>query len=294
MESDKEPTPQEIQAVYSKANSSPEELSSVRALKISEQFLGKPYKGGPCGEGSSGNFEPKPQACLTSFDCTTYVEAVLALAISRDQGPNCSDSFWKIFREIKYCDSKEISYKNRNHFVEIHWCANQNKKGFLKDLTLSLFPEAPEQTKWINTDSWIGDKITALKEDPNIPDEEKTKKLEELQKASPNFSNESQKGALRYIPLSELTKSEIIEKIKAEKILVFNLVKDKHTKNPKIPVMVSHQGFIVEKQGVLYIRHASPAKDAMSVVDVPFETYISERMKDTTWPTLGFNLQKIQ
>ena len=54
-----------------------------------------------------------------------------------------------------------------------------------------------------------------------------------------------------------------------------------------IPVIVGHQGFIYAKDGVLFVRRASMNK---VVGDIALNDYVGERMKDTTWPTMGFNI----
>lgn len=288
------PSPKEIYEVRAASSVNQELSATQRALKISERFLGKPYKGDVCGEGESGIYDKDPQSCFTSFDCTTYVEAVLALARSSGETEtSCSADFWKNLRDIKYCDGSEPTFKNRNHFVEIQWCNNLNKKGYLKDVTVELFPEAPERRKWINTDTWIGDKISSIKANADLSDEEKEAQILELQKISPNFADKEQLGKLNYIPLSSLLAPEMQTKLKAETLLVFNLIKNEHSKTSKIPVMVSHQGFLINKDGVLFIRHASPSKGSEGVRDVPFNEYVKDRMGDAVWPTLGFNFQRL-
>jgi hypothetical protein len=83
-----------------------------RILGISERLLGRPWVGGVCGEGKTGKADPDPMFCLDRFDCTTFVETVLASAFvkTRVGDPSigelrCSDQFLYHYKEIKYCNS---------------------------------------------------------------------------------------------------------------------------------------------------------------------------------------------
>src|SRR5690606_15015605 len=82
-----------------------------RAIKISEKFFGRPFAWGPWGEGDAGSYEPSPLTRFDKFDCTTYVEAVLGLAFTKQAGGY--EDFMATFIGIKYCDEKNICYPNR-------------------------------------------------------------------------------------------------------------------------------------------------------------------------------------
>src|SRR5690606_32543867 len=51
-----------------------------RVDKLSSIFLGSDYVGDPLGEGESGVYDRDPLYRFDAFDCTTYVETVLALS----------------------------------------------------------------------------------------------------------------------------------------------------------------------------------------------------------------------
>ena len=53
-----------------------------RILKIGEVFLGRPYVRGALGEGPDGRFDKNPLFRFDCFDCLTYVNTVLALALA--------------------------------------------------------------------------------------------------------------------------------------------------------------------------------------------------------------------
>src|ERR1035437_2644460 len=48
--------------------------------QVSAALLGKPYQLGPLGEGKFGAEDPDPLYRLDAFDCTTFIETVMANA----------------------------------------------------------------------------------------------------------------------------------------------------------------------------------------------------------------------
>jgi len=78
-------------------------------------FLGRPYISNPLSEG-----EPSPRIRFDGFDCMTYVETILSLAISEKSGlvlPNLD--------KIRYKNG-EVSFHTRNHFVCADWLENNS------------------------------------------------------------------------------------------------------------------------------------------------------------------------
>ncbi|MGB0454181.1 MAG: N-acetylmuramoyl-L-alanine amidase-like domain-containing protein [Bacteriovoracaceae bacterium] len=262
-----------------------------RAMKFSKHFLKRPYQGGPCGEGVDGDYEPKPLSDFSVFDCVTYVEAVMALSFASNAAE--FSQFSGELKNIKYCDSEFVCYANRNHFTSLHWIPNAIEKGYLEDITLEVFADSPERMKWIRVNEWYGDKAEALLNAEESFLGENQAKLDELNFESAN-TKETSLARLHYVPLKNLLTEEVQELIKKEKMIVFNMIKNEFTKPSvgDVKVIVGHQGFIVEVNGELVIRHAS--RGAGKVDQVSLDDYVSKRMKDTTWPTLGFHLMRIK
>lgn len=274
--------------------------TSERALEASRLLLGKPYFLGPQGEGANGDVDKKPISTFQQLDCTTYVESVLALAFTPPKSASGETDYRFFLKDIKYSDPNEVSFVNRNHFPELHWIPNSEKKQYLKDVTLEIDPTAPERIEWIDLDGWFTNQAKAFADQIRVleagSDADKKQKISELEgkiaglnRASPN-KKVTPLGRVRYVPLTALLTKSVQDKIKTEKILVFNLVKNEHTLKD-LNLIISHQGFVIERDGKLYFRHASRGTQTL---DIPFENYIQERLKDTVWPTLGFNLMRIQ
>ncbi|HXG66770.1 MAG TPA: N-acetylmuramoyl-L-alanine amidase-like domain-containing protein [Blastocatellia bacterium] len=93
---------------------------------ISAQFLGLPYVVNPLGGGPD---EPEIfTVSLSGFDCVTYIETALALALARD---------WKDFpgllRSIRY-ENGQVDWSCRNHYM-VDWAENNQAAGFIVNVT---------------------------------------------------------------------------------------------------------------------------------------------------------------
>jgi cell wall-associated NlpC family hydrolase len=91
---------------------------------ISGMFMGRPYVECPLG-GSPGGREPF-RAGLDGFDCVTYIESVLALAVSRD-----SNDFADQLCRIRYVNGV-LDWSARNHYMT-GWIRENVRSGLLID-----------------------------------------------------------------------------------------------------------------------------------------------------------------
>lgn len=88
---------------------------SHRTAAASRALLGRPYLLGPLGEGDTLLGEGKPRLRLDSFDCVTYLETSLALAMSRD-----STEVLGHMDSVRYRQGN-VAWRERNHFMESEW-----------------------------------------------------------------------------------------------------------------------------------------------------------------------------
>ena len=116
-----------------------------RIDRVSARLLGRPYLANPLG-GGPGRPEAL-RASLAGFDCVTYVETVLAVALSRD-----ADEFLHTLRRIRYRGGRP-SWSTRNHYMT-GWARANAALGIVRDLarkpetvvrhrTLSVVPGIP-------------------------------------------------------------------------------------------------------------------------------------------------------
>ncbi|RMG50411.1 MAG: DUF1460 domain-containing protein [Acidobacteria bacterium] len=121
---------------------------SERLNIVSGQFLGSPYIVHPL-VGSADTPEVFTIS-LTGFDCVTYVETVLALALS-DTVPQFIDTV----RHLRYQGGR-VGWRTRNHYM-IDWIAHNVRQGFIVNLSegrgtvnktrvLSTIPDLPSRS----------------------------------------------------------------------------------------------------------------------------------------------------
>lgn len=97
-----------------------------RIEAISRRFLGNPYREGPL-VGSKSAREVFTMS-LVGFDCVTYVENVLSLALASDQ-----KTFVETLRRIRYAGGV-IDWEHRNHYMTT-WIRNNEREGLVHDRT---------------------------------------------------------------------------------------------------------------------------------------------------------------
>lgn len=104
-------------------------LTLIKSLSFKDKllfwantFLEKPYISQPLGEG-----EDAPRFRFDGFDCMTYVETCLALAMSEWSG-----EILKNLDRIRYRDGK-VGFHERCHFVSADWLPNNRSFLKLKD-----------------------------------------------------------------------------------------------------------------------------------------------------------------
>jgi D-alanyl-D-alanine carboxypeptidase/D-alanyl-D-alanine-endopeptidase (penicillin-binding protein 4) len=94
---------------------------STRLDRASAALLGRGYLLGPLGEGDSAWGDPEPRFRLDSFDCVTYVETSLALALSPEPSRLLST-----LDSIRYRDGR-VRWAERNHFFEADWLPRNSR-----------------------------------------------------------------------------------------------------------------------------------------------------------------------
>src|SRR5262245_20861781 len=94
---------------------------------LSRQFLGHPYQANPL-IGSADTPEVFAVS-LQAFDCVTYVEIVLALALA-----SSVDDFVEWLRRIRYEDGR-IAWERRNHYMT-GWIRSNVHTGAVKRVLL--------------------------------------------------------------------------------------------------------------------------------------------------------------
>jgi hypothetical protein len=236
-----------------------------RILDIGESLLGVPYVANPFGEGPSGVYDRAPLSRFDAFDCTTFVETVTALAISDSQG-----DFQTSLNHIRYKDG-EISFTARNHFTDLDWIPNNVRAGFYRDVTESLAPgRTLVASALIDKRAWYAKLPSSRIQVPGISDGEKARLLVELHAEGQRF--DPVEATVPYIPLAALFGpggGDIFDRIPSGSVV--NVVRPNWDLVAAIGthLNISHQGFAVRKDGVLYFLEASEVLGKVAMVPMP-------------------------
>jgi len=102
---------------------------------FSRQFLGSPYLSNPQGEGEHADIDSAPLYRFDGFDCVTYVNNILALALSHDE-----KSFEKKLLQLNYYYAIP-QYENRFHFMSVDWNPQNQKNNIVRDVTRDIQDE---------------------------------------------------------------------------------------------------------------------------------------------------------
>lgn len=224
-------------------------LVAKRIDQFSSSHLGKPYIASPLGEGVG--YDKDPLYRFDVFDCTTFVETVLAQAISLNK-----EEFIQNLNLIRYKNGK-VSFLNRNHMTSTDWIHNNQKAGYVTDITRELFMDQYDVS------------ITAI---------DKAAWAHRVHKM--NLKESMTVSELDYLPIdSALAHPGLIKRIASGSII--NIVRPNWQLKEKIGTNldVSHQGFAILKQnGVIYFRHAS--QKTKTVTEEPLLQYLNRIAKD--------------
>lgn len=141
-----ERTPESVVQVALDTRSEP---LAQRIDAISALWLGKPYQLGPLGEGLGGEIDSDPITRYDVFDCLTYVEEVMALAMAPD--PRRAH---ELRMAMRYTQAP-ANYENRRHFMLAEWIPGTEQDGWMRDITAEL-PGAEPRSKTVTSQTWAG------------------------------------------------------------------------------------------------------------------------------------------
>ncbi len=203
------------------------------------------------------------------FDCTTYTETVFAL--SKSENPA---EFFNHLIAVRYKKSTP-TYMDRNHFPEADWIPNNETAGILRDITIEVASNsglrAKSAMKRIDRGRWLSGLIDQGKED---------RKLASLVQSPWGSPVDVE---LNYVGLEDMEKA--LSSIPNGTVV--NIVREPKDKKP---VMITHQGFIIQEKGKTFIRHSSIHG---KIRTRPLMDYLKALNKEAaTWPVIGLNFNR--
>jgi hypothetical protein len=102
-------------------------------LQIGKFFLGRRYAAGTLETRGAEHVVVN----LREFDCFTFVENAVALALHRKSRKDSFEAFRRSLRKMRYRNGRLQGYASRLHYFS-DWIYNNRKKGILKDVTAAI------------------------------------------------------------------------------------------------------------------------------------------------------------
>jgi hypothetical protein len=246
----------------------------VRRLDVvSRAFLNAPYRLGPLGEETEPDLDPRMR--LDAFDCTTYVETVLALTLAHpsdasgapptDVDPGAALS---ALDRIRYTGA-EPTFERRRHLMEAQWIPELVAEGLVVDVTREVGRGSERKA--------------------SIKLERKTWERSEIagQLGLPWNAVPAGRHVLHYLPWDSLN-DEALRRALPDAAILSVVVDPK----PEAPTLVIHQGLMLRAaDGALVVRHASSLYRA--VVEEPLDAFLGHARGRRRFHTLGVNVLAI-
>ncbi|MEL6344215.1 MAG: N-acetylmuramoyl-L-alanine amidase-like domain-containing protein [Myxococcota bacterium] len=193
---------------------------------ISRPLIGRPYLVDAIGEGQAPDIDPP--ARYDVFDCMTFIEEVMALAMAPD--PRSAPL---IRRHLRYTDGVQ-RYDKRRHFMLQQWIPENLASGWLKDITAE-YGETHLLHKRVTPQTWSSWRRRRLFDLPDAA-------LPRGDYTLPVISLDAAQAAAEDLPVGAII------------VTVRRAVAHK-------PIVVTHVGFKVASDDVPRVRHATKLSD---------------------------------
>lgn len=213
---------------------------------IGREFIGTPYK--------AGTLEGSPEALtvnLEEMDCTTFMETVVALALTVENHRCSWIDFLDMLETIRYRNGYADGYASRLHYIS-DWVITNTHRGYIKDVT-DRIPQSDVQIKTLDFMSRNRSKYPALSDSTSF---EGIKNME-VGYRSHRFP---------YIKSARLSSKPIINALKGGDIVALT------TKTNGLDV--SHVGILVIEKDGPHLLHASSKEGKVVIDKLPLTEYM--------------------
>ncbi|RBP82594.1 DUF1460 domain-containing protein [Marinomonas rhizomae] len=238
---------------------------------LSRTLLGTEYIGGSVGEGARGKYDKDPLIRFDVFDCTTFVETILAGVVS-----STSADFEANLMRLRYKNA-QVSFVSRNHFPSLDWF--HNNQATLKDITPDVANGGAKIAKTtIDKAAWYQHISNEVIQCDRPASSDCRLLMSQLHAEGKVFVAEP--AYLPYVPLTELflgtdrhVNQALLDRIPSGSLI--SMVRPDWPLKQYIGtnMNVSHQGLAIRKNGKLFLRHASLTHK--KVTDEGFAEYFS-------------------
>ena len=222
-------------------------------LAIANGFIDEKYVGGTLEQGIG---EPLFISC-TKLDCTTYVELVLAIAKTVNDGSRRFTDVCRNLETIRYRNGKNRGYASRLHYIS-WWIADSAKTGIIEEITPQISNERLSLN--INFMSTHPGSYPLLAESPEM-----VKEIEQFEIPYRDIE-------VSYIPKEKIG-PYVCKEIKAGDIIAIT--------TSITGLDVAHIGFAHYNNGTLCLLHASSNKGKVIKDTTPLSDYLANNRRHT-------------
>ena len=221
--------------------------------RIARLFIDTPYKGGTL----EGDSIETLTINLDEFDCTTFVESVLALAYTAGENrPSWHDYAFNL-RRIRYRNGEPNGYASRLHYIS-DWIIDNSARGNIREITGDT-PGVKYNVKTLDYMTSHRDAYPALADSTTFA---------ALKNAESGFSNHR----FPYLRGSSLKEKDLLTVIREGDIICFTT----STKG----LDVSHVAIATLADGKILIIHASSKAGKVVVDSLPLVDYVKRNRSD--------------
>lgn len=223
-----------------------------RILATAYKFVGKPYVPGTL-ENADGE---RLVVNLDEFDCTTFVETVMALCITAAERRTSWRDYLATLESLRYRGAQLDGYPSRLHYMS-DWIVDNSHRGNIQEVT-DRWPESRTQEKTLDFMSRNADKYPALADSANLA-------------RIKSYEMGYRRHRFPYLPYASLNS---------------RTVRDKLNNGDMVAILskaggldVQHVGFIVkDSKNTPYIIHASSKDGCVEVSKQPLGEYLKKQM----------------
>lgn len=215
-------------------------------------FLGRPYRAHTL-EGSS---DEHLTVNLREFDCTTFVESVVALSLTTESEVPSFETFIGLLQSLRYRNGAVDGYASRLHYAT-DWLWENEQRGVICNLSASL--GGVKEEKPLNFITTHRDAYSRLKEDDAM-----------LDRIALTEEEVNLRGGFYYLPKERIKK--MADHIPHMAIIFFTTTID--------GLDVTHMGFAFRKEEHLTFLHAS-STGKVKVDECSIEEY-TRNQRNTT------------
>ena len=223
------------------------ESKAQTAIIIAKSFMGKPYKAGTL----EGNTKEQLVCNLRDFDCSTFVESVIAMTLVKHGEKPTYEKYNTQLKILRYRDGEVNGYASRLHYFR-EWIIQAETNQIGQDITKNI--GGIKQKKNINF-------MTSNRElYPKLQDEASYL----LMKTTQKVINEHD---FFYIPKWKLERLEVENQIQEGDVIAITSNVDGLDYN--------HEGFAIRQNRRLYLLHASYEQKKIIISKEPLVDYLN-------------------